>query len=95
MYRLSSNGLEAVADPGGVSRFPRKPPFEMTSFFGLQLKLSWHFCQAETEAPFQKSWIRHCIGSWLSLSELEGRFFFLLRDCRVCMVYTLEWSFLN
>jgi len=29
-------------------------------FFGLQRKLGWHFCQAETETPFQKSWIRHC-----------------------------------
>ena len=28
--------------------------------FGLQLKLSWRLCQAETETPFQKSWIRHC-----------------------------------
>ena len=28
-------------------------------FFGLQLKLSWRFCQAETETLFQKSWIRH------------------------------------
>ena len=28
-------------------------------FFRLQLKLGWHFRQAETETPFQKSWIRH------------------------------------
>ena len=58
-------------------------------FFSLiQTWLGFFFCQAETETPFQKSWIRHCDGGLLSIkigspytnigsTILVGNFFWL------------------
>jgi len=34
---------------------------KVDDLFGLQLNLSWRFCQAETETPFQKSGLRHWV----------------------------------